>query len=393
MSRFEIRKKEQSMIGNDFLQLLDNETGQSATIYNQGSSLQELVFNYGGELVNVVYGHQDYADFLAGLPRLDLPRIDPFTTFSSSHMMTVSTLEYNQEIGRYAESQRLMRSNPAWAGAAFLDLANRTYKGQGVIIHPETGAVVKTMNFPINHESSNSFIHGNGMFRNAFVCHIESNDDYALVTMKQLVGVDLEDFPKGVFNFTTYKLTPARLIESGVVWNLGEEFVPVTQGRHSSYRIGKEGIEDHELQICSTGALEVDGAKNPTGRILPDLYRGKSYSIHHLADEALDTTYLLMPGAPILLINKARNYGLSLEATDNETRMATCWTHELPEEVAGDYHRQFAAIEFLAAGHSAMLSLPLQLEQRIIPKELQQRVLAPNEALHYGRSFSPVVYK
>jgi len=395
MPRFEINKKTQNMFGMDFVQLLDTETGQRATVYNQGSSLQELVLRYSGNLVNVVYGHQDYADFLEGIPRLDLPRIDPFSLFDSSCIPKEAEAinQRDSDVGRFAEAQRLMRKYPAWAGAAFLGLANRIYKGQGVILHPETKAVLNAMNFPVNHEESNSFIHGNEMKNDAELIHTEVNDKYALVVMKQKIGIGLEAFPEGVFNFTAYRLAPEGLNEIGCVMNLGIEYAPVTVGRHSSYRIGKEGIEDHELHICSTGSLEVDEVKNPTGRVIPDVSRGRSHVIHDLAHESLDNTYLIMPKVPIILTNKTRGYGLSLEATDNETRMVTCWTHELPEKVAGNYHRQFAAIEFLAAGHSAMLSLPLQLDVRTIPPELQQRVLAPDEALHYARKFRPVVYK
>lgn len=392
MPRFEV-KQSSDLCTKKFVQLLDNEKGQRATIYHQGTSLQELVFRYRGELVNVVYGHQDYADFLAGLPRSDVPRIDPSKLFDPSNIPTEAGAisQRNQDIGRFAEAQMLMEKNPAWAGAVYLDLANRTFGGKGVVLHPVTGDEMKYMKFPINHPDSGSFIHGNAMHHDANLVRESVTDDYAMVMFMTQIGIGLEDFPREVYDLTTFKLSPEGFQEIGTIINMGKEYAPVTVGRHSSYRIGKEGIEDHRIIAHVCRCLEVDERKNPTGRIL-ELDRNFE-DFFDLSKEHLDTTFMLNPGRGVILENSARGYGLNIEAKDSETSMVTLWTHELPEHVAGKYVRQFAAIELLVGGHSAMLSLPLTMGKENVPHELRQRVLAPGHSLSYERMLKPELYK
>lgn len=381
MPRFEVKHVQHEFSGDRFSRIedtysriLDTETGQYLTVAHQGSSPQELVFRYGDELVNVIYGHQDYADFLAGLKRSDVPRVDLLNP-------------KGEQLNHVKKILQLMKERPAWAGCAYLDLANRTPGGKGAVICPRTREVVKRWELGINHPESKSFIHGNAMFHEAAFEGAYAGDDCGQLKFRTEIGVGLEQYPKGVYDVTTFVLGPDFFEDLGTITNTGKDYVAPCVGRHSSYLLGKEGLSNHILMGHFYGSLDVDDAKNPTGKVTR-FSAADEFQAFGLGKTYLDTNFLPMRGKQTRLVNAPRMIGLRMEAADEYTNIETIWTHELTQEVAGDYQRQFAAVEYLIQ-HSAATGLPLILPYDQIAPELHQVVLAPGNRLSYKRVFKP----
>lgn len=371
---------------NAYVDLIGPE-GQMARIGYLGCNIQRLILNYGTNsgphLISVIFTAEDWHDLKSGKKRGELPR------------------DYTIPERRAAHALRT--KYPSLIEATTIDIANRTENGEAVCQDPNTGEIYVRRKWDTNFEPSHALLHGHAS-ENVFKPDLDSitqGDTSASIMFPVLIGTGLDYFSK-VVNYVTFSLDKSGLTERGKIVNEGDNYASIAFGRHPSFRIGAEGLDDHNLIMDVKGALATDDVFNPTGNITPleetIFYSGgKKIELINLSQHHIDTTYLLGTNKNVVLQNKATGYGLSISVGDDKTRMVTVWTNELGDGIEG-LNRQHCAIEALVGTHAGMLSLPAKkrfegmkgpdiIQQ--IPEELRQFVLAPGQSIKYVRTYKP----
>jgi len=241
MPRFSVKQKTTVLQSGELFSYVDliDQNGPRARIALQGCSLQEHWLPFGDDMVNVVYGHEDWVRLKRGLERRD----SPTDNVSSSVAQSIS---------------KLMQQNPTWAGAATLDIANRVKDGLVAVVNTTTGEIIDRYDLGINHEASHSFLHGTAMYHEAQIMGTKDTGS-ATVSFYVPIGKGVSNYPAGIGAYITFELGDGGCLkEYGVIFNEGRELAPIASGRHASYRIGSEGLDQHILKMVPRAALYVD---------------------------------------------------------------------------------------------------------------------------------------
>lgn len=385
MVRFNVQRFEDDFKGglvNAYTELVDDKTTQRVRIGDLGCDIQLLVLNHGTDdephLISDVFTHEDWVDLQADKKRQELPR------------------QYSISERRAAHELRL--KYPTLVGATSIDIANRVLGGNAVCQNPENGDILVRRKWEPNFPADKPFalLHGHAC-RNRFKPDMDSfyqGKDKASITVPVTIGVGLNYFSR-VINYVTFSLGAEGLTESGKIVNEGDNHASIAFGRHPSFRVGAEGLDDHVLVMDVEGALGVYDNLTLNGEIVSvektifyDLQGSRKLERISLSgSRGIDKTFVLGAKKDVLVENTKTGYGLRIGAEDKYTRHCTVWNNALREAVL---RLQYAhtAVEHLAGTIGGTFDLPDRMDFKIIKERgLTQLVLAPGDFIEYVRTY------
>lgn len=235
--------------------LCDSKTGEYATILPfLGGSVNELVLNNKGKLVNIIDGYSSIEDV-------------------------------NQNLGSTFKSSNLFPYPNRIADAAY-DFEGEMYR------------------LPMNFPDENNAIHGLVFDKEFDVIQEENGALACQLILRYISDGTSEGYPFKFLLEISYRWTEENGFECTTkISNLSDSSIPIGHGWHPYFKAGSESINSLSLQFPATEVLEVDDRNIPTGKSFS--YSGFN-SLKAVADSQLDHCFRLdstKEKAEILIVN------------------------------------------------------------------------------------------